>query len=69
MAGHIRAVLEGAGLTQTVVAEALGIQQSAISKRYRDKSAWPASDLRVLAERFGIPITDFYPASSPAEAS
>lgn len=69
MAGHIRAVLEGAGITQVAIADVLGIDQPAISKRHRGATPWRAHELQVLSEKFDIPIERFYASEPTAAAS
>jgi len=60
MAGAIRAVLEGAGLTPVAIADVPGIEQPAISKRYRGATPWRAHELQALSEAFDIPVERFY---------
>jgi predicted XRE-type DNA-binding protein len=67
MAGQVRAVLERAGLTQVAIAEVLGIDQPAISRRYRGATAWRAYELQLLADRFDLHIADFYEPAEPRQ--
>jgi transcriptional regulator with XRE-family HTH domain len=60
MAAHVRQVLEEAGLTQVKIAQAIGVEQTAVSKRYRGTTSWRAVELRIISSTFGIPIERFY---------
>lgn len=67
MAPHVRRVLEEAGLTQVRIAAALGVEQTAISKRYRGSTSWRASELHTISTTFGIPLSRLYGTESEPE--
>jgi len=66
LAAHVRRVLEQAGLTQVKIAQALGTEQTLISKRYRGTISWRAHELQAISDAFGIPVADLY-LPAPAE--
>lgn len=44
--------------SQTQVARAIGLDQPAISKRLRGFTAWKATELLVIADFLGVPLSD-----------
>lgn len=55
---RIQTELDKHGITQEQFAEALGVQQSTISRRLAGKHAFPLTDLPVIADLFGITVSD-----------
>ena len=69
LAVHVRRVLKEAGLTQVKIASALGVDQTAISKRYRGETSWRAHELHTISETFGIPLESLYLPTAPTTVS
>ena len=53
---------------QAELAEALGLDQAAVSRRLRGRTAWRVSDLLTAARVLGIPVEQLLP-SDPATAA
>ena len=69
VASNIRAESARRGLYQRDIANALGLQQATVSKRWRGGRAWPLEDLQTVAEILGVTVaylvTDNSGASAP----
>ncbi|GJF06554.1 helix-turn-helix domain-containing protein [Pseudonocardia sp. D17] len=66
LADHVQQRLRAAGLTQMQIADVLGIPQPVISRRFLGKTPWRAHELQTISDRFGIPLSELYPASAAA---
>lgn len=60
VAASVRAELRAADLTQERVGAVLGIDQAAVSRRYRGITLWRADELVLLSETFEIPLDRLY---------
>lgn len=60
VAASVRAELRAADLTQERIGEVLGIDQAAVSRRYRGITLWRADELVLLSDTFGIPLDRLY---------
>ncbi len=58
VASNIRAEAARRGLFQSDIADALGVQQATISKRWRGGRAWPLEDLGPVADLLGVSVAD-----------
>ncbi len=68
LGGDLRALRKARGLTLSATAAALGRSVGWLSQVERDLSEPSISDLRALAERFGVPMSFLFAhASAPAE--
>ena len=56
VASNIRAESARRGLYQRDIANALGLQQATVSKRWRGGRAWPLEDLQTVAEILGVTV-------------
>ena len=56
VASNIRAESARRGLYQRDIANALGLQQATVSKRWRGGRAWPLEDLQTVAEMLGVTV-------------
>ena len=69
VAANIRAEAARRGFYQGDIANALGVQQSTISKRWYGDRAWPLEDLPVVADMLGVSVaylvSDNAPEPSP----
>jgi transcriptional regulator with XRE-family HTH domain len=61
----IRQALDARGWSQSFVGDLLGVRQSAVSKRLRGESIWPAVDVKRLAEALGCTADDLLSDSLP----
>lgn len=52
----IRAEMARHGLTQTALADALGITQPGVSARLRGRIDWRLGELQAVAEVLGVPL-------------
>lgn len=52
----VNSAIEAAKLTQTRIADALGITQPAVSRRMRGEVEWSISELRTLAPLVDTPL-------------
>lgn len=69
VAGEVRAEMARQRMTQREVAEFLGKSQPQISARLRGEIAFDTVELEILARRFGVPVTQFFPTGSTAGAA
>ena len=60
VAASVRAELRAADLTQERIGEALGLDQTSVSRRMKGKIPWRADELAQLSRVFGIPVERFY---------
>lgn len=58
LASNIRAEAGRRSLTQTDLANVLGITQSAISRRWNGRRPWPLEDLPTVADALGVTVAD-----------
>ena len=69
VASNIRAESARRGVVQSDIANALGVQQGTISRRWRGGRAWPLEDLPTVADILGVSVaylvTDNSGASAP----
>lgn len=56
VSGNVRAEIARARVSQTVVAEWLGLSQSAVSSKMRDLTAWSFDEVDMLAHHLGVPL-------------
>ena len=56
VASNIRAESARRGLYQRDIANALGLQQATVSKRWRGGRAWPLEDLPTVADILGVSV-------------
>ena len=52
----VRAEMARAGVTQKDVAEWLSIAESQVSQRVNGHIDWRLSEIRIIAERLGVPL-------------
>lgn len=57
----VHAAMWRAHVSQTQLARALGLDQAAISRRLRGRTAWKASEVRVTAALLGVAVVDLLP--------
>lgn len=57
MNGNLRAEMARRGIRQTDLAEVLGMSQASLSNRLAGKAEWKLSELQVIAQHMGIPLT------------
>ena len=69
VAANIRAEAARRGLYQGDIANALGVQQSTISKRWRGDRAWPLEDLPTVAELLGVSVAYLVTDNAPVAAA
>lgn len=55
---RVRLALWRARLTQLQLAEALGVDQAAVSRRLRGQTPWKASDVEVAAKLLDLTVAD-----------
>ncbi|QXQ14880.1 helix-turn-helix domain-containing protein [Skermania piniformis] len=65
VAGNIRAEVARAKLAQTTIADALGLTQTAVSRRLRGATEWALSDLPRIAELLGTTVADLVTVTPP----
>lgn len=67
---NLRAEMARAGLSQTAVAELLGINPSQVSARMRGRIPWRVAELQIIAHHIGVPMADLIddPAGKAATA-
>lgn len=53
------------GITQTAMAEMIGLSQSALSRKMSGVRGWDIGELIEVAGILGVPITDLIPARLP----
>lgn len=53
---NVRAEMARKGLSQTALAELLGISQTAVSKRLRGDTPWDINELIRAADTLGVPL-------------
>lgn len=58
----VHAAMWRAHVSQTVLARALGLDQAAVSRRLRGRTAWKASEVRMTAALLGVRVVDLLPA-------
>lgn len=56
VASNIRAESARRGLYQSDIANALGVQQGTISRRWKGGRAWPLEDLPTVADVLGVSV-------------
>ena len=56
VASNIRAESARRGVVQSDIANALGVQQGTISRRWRGGRAWPLEDLPTVADVLGVSV-------------
>lgn len=56
VASNIRAESARRGLYQSDIANALGVQQGTISRRWKGGRAWPLEDLPTVADVLGVTV-------------
>ena len=56
VASNIRAESARRGLYQSDIANALGVQQGTISRRWKGGRAWPLEDLSTVADVLGVTV-------------
>lgn len=57
----VHAAMWRAKVSQTRLAAALGLDQAAVSRRLRGRTAWKASEVRVTAALLGVRVVDLLP--------
>jgi transcriptional regulator with XRE-family HTH domain len=57
----VRAELARHGVSQTDIAEVLGVSQAAVSRRLSGRVEFTLDELRLIAERLGVPLSTFVP--------
>ena len=65
VAANIRAEAARRGLYQGDIANALGVQQPTISRRWRGDRAWPLEDLPTVAELLGVSVAYLVTDNAP----
>lgn len=66
VATEVRAEMGRQRATQRQVGEILGISQPQVSARLRGEIAFNTQELGALAEAWGVPVSNFMPASASA---
>lgn len=69
VAENIRTESARRGLYQGDIANALGVQQPTISKRWRGDRAWPLEDLPTVAELLGVSVAYLVTDNAPVAAA
>lgn len=60
IAARVKAARIAAGLSQTKLAEALGITAQQVQKNDAGKNRWSVGMLQLAAERIGVPVASFF---------
>ena len=68
VARNVRAELARRLLSQTVLADALGISQSAVSRRLLGTTSWTIAELATVARLLKVPMTVLVPESADEPA-
>ena len=55
--------------TQSDIADALGLTQTAISNRLSGKTPWDINELSVTADLLGVPLTRLLPTKAGEQAA
>ena len=58
---RVHAALWRARVTQTSAAEALGLDQAAVSRRLRGKTAWKVTEVLALADLLQVDLAELLP--------
>lgn len=66
VACEVRAEMARQRMTQRDVAAVLGISQPQVTARLQGRVEFRTSELDRLAEAFGVPVTNFFPAPAAA---
>ena len=66
LSDNVRAEMARHRITQTELAQALELSQSAVSRRLKGESEWTASEVMRLAQLFGIDPGRLFDSVRPA---
>lgn len=65
----VHAAMWRAHVTQTQLARALGIDQAAVSRRLRGRTAWKVSEIRLTAALVGVRVAELLPPEVEVDAA
>ena len=65
----VTALMQATGQTQSDLAQALGVDQTQVSRRQTGRAAWTLDDCDRLAAHFGIGVLDLLAGPEHARAS
>ncbi len=66
VAQEVRANMARRGRTQSDIATALGISQTAISRRLSGSVPWDVNELELVATALDVPLADLLPSEASA---
>jgi transcriptional regulator with XRE-family HTH domain len=61
LARNVRAELARAGVSQTALAAAMSLSQSAVNRRLQGATDWTVVELQQVADTLGLPLSAFIP--------